>query len=89
MDGTSSFNAAALPTRNTQPSTTAAPGITPLDSVSKWHRILLWASVLAGALTHGWHLFEYPLYITDEGIYMERAWAVLREGALSPYTYYL
>lgn len=52
------------------------------------HRVLLWASVVAGALTHGWHLFTYPLYITDEGIYMEQAWSVLREGILSPYTYY-
>jgi 4-amino-4-deoxy-L-arabinose transferase-like glycosyltransferase len=51
-------------------------------------RILLLASLVTGAITHGYHLFIYPLYITDEGIYMERAWSVLREGALSPYTYY-
>ena len=43
--------------------------------------------MVTGALTHGYHLFTYPLYITDEGIYMEQAWSVLREGRLSPYTY--
>ena len=44
-------------------------------------------AMVTGALTHGYHLFTYPLYITDEGIYMEQAWSVLREGRLSPYTY--
>src|SRR5262249_33431599 len=52
------------------------------------HRVLLWTMVALGALTHGYHLFVYPLYITDEGIYMEQAWSVLREGSLSPYTYF-
>jgi 4-amino-4-deoxy-L-arabinose transferase-like glycosyltransferase len=50
------------------------------------HALVLLAMV-TGALTHGYHLFTYPLYITDEGIYMEQAWSVLREGRLSPYTY--
>jgi 4-amino-4-deoxy-L-arabinose transferase-like glycosyltransferase len=49
---------------------------------------LLLFSVVSGAITHGWHLFEYPLYITDEGIYMEQAWSVLREMKLEPYTYF-
>ena len=44
-------------------------------------------AMVSGAVTHGYHLFVYPLYITDEGIYMEQAWSVLREGRLSPYTY--
>ncbi|SRR6266852_4485185 len=51
-------------------------------------RVLLLVSLLTGALSHGYHLFLYPLYFTDEGIYMERAWSVLREARLSPYTYY-
>jgi 4-amino-4-deoxy-L-arabinose transferase-like glycosyltransferase len=51
-------------------------------------RVLLVGSLLTGAISHGYHLFLYPLYITDEGIYMERAWSVLREGLFSPYTYY-
>ncbi|MBV9131547.1 MAG: glycosyltransferase family 39 protein, partial [Chloroflexi bacterium] len=54
----------------------------------RFDRILLLASVAAGALTHGYNLFNYPLYITDEGIYIQQAWAVLREDRLSPYTYF-
>jgi 4-amino-4-deoxy-L-arabinose transferase-like glycosyltransferase len=49
---------------------------------------LLVFSLIVGAVTHGWNAFRYPLYLTDEGIYMEQAWAVLREGRLSPYTYF-
>jgi 4-amino-4-deoxy-L-arabinose transferase-like glycosyltransferase len=48
---------------------------------------LLVVALVSGAVTHAYHIFIYPLYITDEGIYMERAWALVREGALSPYTY--
>jgi 4-amino-4-deoxy-L-arabinose transferase-like glycosyltransferase len=51
-------------------------------------RVLLLVSLVVGVITHGYHLFLYPLYITDEGIYMERAWSVLHQGLLSPYTYY-
>ncbi|AEM88237.1 glycosyltransferase family 39 protein [Streptomyces violaceusniger] len=50
-------------------------------------KIALVVSLLTGVLTHGYHLFRYPLYLTDEGIYMQRAWSVLRETSLSPYTY--
>jgi 4-amino-4-deoxy-L-arabinose transferase-like glycosyltransferase len=45
-------------------------------------------ALISGAITHGYHLFDYPLYSTDEGIYLERAWSVIREGRLSPQTYY-
>ena len=51
-------------------------------------RALLGLSLLAGAVTHGFNLFKYPLYITDEGIYIQQAWSVLREARLSPYTYF-
>src|SRR5207245_7147836 len=50
-------------------------------------RLLLVVSLISGAVTHGYNLFNYPLYITDEGIYIQQAWSVLREGRLSPYTY--
>jgi 4-amino-4-deoxy-L-arabinose transferase-like glycosyltransferase len=49
---------------------------------------LLILSLLAGAVTHGWNTFRYPLYLTDEGIYMGQAWAVVHEGRLTPYTYF-
>jgi 4-amino-4-deoxy-L-arabinose transferase-like glycosyltransferase len=44
-------------------------------------------AILSGLITLGYHLFEYPLYSTDEGIYVERAWSVITEGHLNPYTY--
>ncbi|MGW0229626.1 ArnT family glycosyltransferase [Actinopolymorpha singaporensis] len=50
--------------------------------------LLLLISLVSGAITHAYHTFLYPLYITDEGIYTQQAWAVLREHALSPYTYF-
>ncbi|NUR03077.1 MAG: phospholipid carrier-dependent glycosyltransferase [Streptomyces sp.] len=50
-------------------------------------RVALGAAVLTGLVTHGWHLFQYPLYLTDEGIYMQRAWSLVRQTRLSPYTY--
>jgi 4-amino-4-deoxy-L-arabinose transferase-like glycosyltransferase len=57
-----------------------------------WHptlnRLLLIASLAMGILTHGYNIFNYPLYITDEGIYIQQAWSVLREDRLSPYTYF-
>ncbi|MGY1727552.1 ArnT family glycosyltransferase [Geodermatophilus sp. SYSU D01062] len=49
---------------------------------------MLVALLAAGALSHGYNLFRYPLYLTDEGIYLQQAWAVLREATLSPYTYF-
>jgi 4-amino-4-deoxy-L-arabinose transferase-like glycosyltransferase len=49
---------------------------------------LLVLAILIGGLTHGWNAFRYPLYITDEGIYSEQAWSVLREDRLTPYTYF-
>src|SRR6267378_1778471 len=51
-------------------------------------RLLVVLSLAAGALTHGYNVFSYPLYITDEGIYIQQAWSVLREARLSPYTYF-
>ena len=51
-------------------------------------RVLLGLSLLSGAVTHAFNLFKYPLYITDEGIYIQQAWSVLREARLSPYTYF-
>ena len=53
------------------------------SNVSAW-----WSRCLRERSPMATTCFVYPLYITDEGIYMERAWALLREGTLSPYTYY-
>ena len=58
------------------------------ERLSQAGKLALAFALISGAITHGYHLFDYPLYSTDEGIYLERAWAVLREGKLSPQTYY-
>lgn len=51
-------------------------------------QVLLLISLATGALAHGYNMLQYPLHVTDEGIYIEQAWSVLREGRLSPYTYF-
>jgi 4-amino-4-deoxy-L-arabinose transferase-like glycosyltransferase len=53
-----------------------------------WAAALIVLSVVSGAATHAYHLFLYPLYTTDEGIYTEQAWSVLHQARLSPYTYF-
>jgi 4-amino-4-deoxy-L-arabinose transferase-like glycosyltransferase len=49
---------------------------------------LVLALLAAVLVSHSLNMFKYPLYLGDEGIYLEQAWAVLREGRLSPYTYF-
>jgi 4-amino-4-deoxy-L-arabinose transferase-like glycosyltransferase len=56
--------------------------------LSQIGKIALTFALVSGLITHGYHLFEYPLYSTDEGIYIERAWSIVRENRLSPQTYY-
>jgi 4-amino-4-deoxy-L-arabinose transferase-like glycosyltransferase len=50
--------------------------------------VLLAVSLVSGLVTHGYNLFHYPLFITDEGIYVQQAWSIVNEGRLSPYTYF-
>jgi endo-1,4-beta-D-glucanase Y/4-amino-4-deoxy-L-arabinose transferase-like glycosyltransferase len=52
--------------------------------------LLLLALVLIGLVSQGFNMFRYPAFTTkdDEGIYAEQAWAVLRQGRLSFYTYF-
>ena len=57
-------------------------------SLGRWGLAALAFALVSGLVTHGYHLFTYPLYSTDEGIYVERAWAVIREDRLSPQTYF-
>jgi 4-amino-4-deoxy-L-arabinose transferase-like glycosyltransferase len=49
---------------------------------------LLWVLMVIALISHAFNMFGYPLYLGDEGIYMEQAWAVLRLGKLAPYTYF-
>jgi hypothetical protein len=43
------------------------------DPRAMFGRFLLLISLITGAVFHGYHLFLYPLYITDEGIYILQA----------------
>jgi|ADGO01.1.fsa_nt_gi 4-amino-4-deoxy-L-arabinose transferase and related glycosyltransferases of PMT family len=58
------------------------------SSLSRRGRQALAFALLSGAVTHGFNLFQYPLWQTDEGIYVQQAWSVIREGKLAPYTYF-
>lgn len=88
MDGYGWQGAVAPPVRDSGRVAEVAIGARTRARQMLSHRVMLWAALATGALTHGFHLFQYPLYITDEGIYMEQAWSVIREGRLSPYTYF-
>src|SRR5947209_5943382 len=50
-------------------------------------RLLLPLVLVVTFVSHAINMFAYPLYLGDEGIYMEQAWAVLKGIGLTPYTY--
>ena len=61
------------------------------QAADRWgsvHRFALLGLLAVAFFSHAFNLFNYPLYLGDEGIYLEQAWAVLRQGRLSPYTYW-
>ncbi|HEX5414548.1 MAG TPA: glycosyltransferase family 39 protein, partial [Chloroflexota bacterium] len=75
--------------------TSSAPTTDPETPTGFVERARGWAAeyglttaVLVALISHFINAFNYPLYLGDEGIYLEQAWAVLREGALAPYTYF-
>lgn len=49
--------------------------------------LLITVLVIAG-VSHGYNMFGYPYYESDEGTYMSQAWAIISEGKLAPYTYW-
>lgn len=51
-------------------------------------RDLILIMAFVALVVHGYNMFGYPLYLGDEGIYMEQAWSVIRIAKLSPYTYF-
>jgi endo-1,4-beta-D-glucanase Y/4-amino-4-deoxy-L-arabinose transferase-like glycosyltransferase len=44
--------------------------------------------VVISGVAHGYNMFQFPYYESDEGTYMAQAWSVLSEGKLAPYTYW-
>lgn len=63
-------------------------GTTAAKAPAKAPKWLIALCMLIGLVSHGWNIFRYPLYLTDEGIYLEQAWSVLKEAKLAPYTYF-
>lgn len=63
-----------------------------LPSLRAWWAVrehkLLTLALVTGLVSHGYGLLRYPLFLTDEGIYVQRAWSTLEQGQLSPYTYF-
>ena len=56
---------------------------------SKVFEFMLVALVLVIAgVSHGYNMFGYPYYESDEGTYLSQAWAIISEGELAPYTYW-
>lgn len=51
-------------------------------------RLFLPLLLIVTSFVHAYRMLGYPLYLGDEGIYMEQAWAVLKGKGLAPYTYF-
>lgn len=58
-----------------------------LKNISIETKILLLVLFISG-IVHGYNMFHFPYYENDEGVYMSQAWSILKEGKLSPYTYW-
>jgi endo-1,4-beta-D-glucanase Y len=61
----------------------------PLLAVLQGDTPVVLTLVAVALISHGLNMFQFPSFtsIDDEGIYASQAWAILREGQLSPYTY--
>ncbi len=73
------------------PAVGSAPAVAPA-SLGRLSALLdeygLISMVVIAFLSHAINIFNYPLYLGDEGIYLEQAWAVIHLGQLAPYTYF-
>ena len=50
--------------------------------------IIIIAVLVVAGVSHGYNMFGYPYYESDEGTYMSQAWAIISDGKLAPYTYW-
>lgn len=83
-----------------RPHVQALPWLNPLGGAML--RVRAWAGamgaepalviglVAASLVAHGFNMFNSPSITAfgDEGIYVSQAWSIIREGRLSPYTYF-
>lgn len=58
------------------------------QSTLGWALLGIGIVVSVAAIVFGYNLYGFPLYVNDEGIYMAKAYAVLNNGWLTPYTYW-
>lgn len=50
--------------------------------------ILVLAVLIISGIAHGYNMFNFPYYESDEGTYLSQAWSVISLGKLAPYTYW-
>lgn len=61
----------------------------PEEKTSKYAVIIIFLlTLVAAGFLHGWNMFHFPYYESDEGTYVSQAWSVVKEGKLAPYTYW-
>lgn len=53
-----------------------------------WEIVLVIGLLVVSGVSHGYNMFGYPYYESDEGTYMAQGWAVAELGKLAPYTYW-
>jgi len=50
--------------------------------------ILVLIVLIISGLAHGYNMFNFPYYESDEGTYLSQAWSLISLGKLAPYTYW-
>lgn len=50
--------------------------------------LILLLSLTVTGLLHGYNMFHFPYYESDEGTYTSQAWSIIRMHQLTPYTYW-
>lgn len=52
------------------------------------YQVLFGVLFLVAGFLHGFNMFHYPYYESDEGTYMSQAWSVEEHGQMTPYVYW-
>lgn len=50
--------------------------------------LLIGSLLLISGVAHGYNMFRFPYYENDEGTYLSQTWSLIRQGTMSPYTYW-
>lgn len=57
-------------------------------SMPTWEAAALALMLIVVAVAHGWNMFHFPNYDSDEGTYTSQAYSLVKHGMLAPYTYW-